>query len=181
MARELIGLREYARRRGVSLAAVQKAIKAGRITTVDGKIDQEVADIQWGRNTDPALAKPPAKSAPPQDADVQDEPGEEEGAPAGYFASKARREAALAETAELDLAVKRGELVRVEDVERRLVTRIIGAREALDSIADRLSPVLASEADAAVIHRTLRAEIRQVMSSLAGNEEPVPAAEEVQA
>lgn len=181
MARELIGLREYARRRGVSLAAVQKAIKAGRITTVDGKIDQEVADIQWGRNTDPALAKQPTKAAQPPEADVPDPSGEEDGAPADYFASKARREAALAETAELDLAVKRGELVRAEDVERRLVTRIIGAREALDSLADRLAPILAAEADAAVVHRTMRAEIRQVMSSLAGQDEPAPAVEEAQA
>ncbi|MGB6054610.1 MAG: elements of external origin, partial [Burkholderiaceae bacterium] len=42
---------EYAKRRGCSAVAVHKAVKAGRISLIDGKIDPAVADIQWGRNT----------------------------------------------------------------------------------------------------------------------------------
>lgn len=176
MARELIGLRAYARRRGVSLGAVQKAIKSGRITTINGKIDPEVADIQWGRNTDPALAKPVASSSapPPGPAEAAGDGAEQ---PADFLVAKARREQALAEIAELELAEKRGELVRAADVERQLVSRIIGAREALDSMADRLSTLIASESDPAVVYRMLRAEVRQAMDSLAGAAEPAPAAE----
>src|SRR5881409_1039956 len=49
--------RAYARRRGVTHRAVQKAIKAGRITTSpDGTIDPARADAQWTANTDPAGA-----------------------------------------------------------------------------------------------------------------------------
>ena len=49
--------RAYARHRGVTHRAVQKAIKTGRITTnSDGTIDPARADAQWTANTDPASA-----------------------------------------------------------------------------------------------------------------------------
>ena len=42
-------------RRGVSEAAVRKAIATGRITTLpDGTIDPDRADAEWGAQTDPA-------------------------------------------------------------------------------------------------------------------------------
>lgn len=56
-------LREYARRRNVTLAAVQKAIASGRVTAVkrdsNGRlvgIDAELATQQWATHTDPDLA-----------------------------------------------------------------------------------------------------------------------------
>lgn len=55
MAKIGIGLREYARRRGVSHTAVGKAIKDGRITPeADGSIDPVKADLQWDAETNPA-------------------------------------------------------------------------------------------------------------------------------
>lgn len=62
--RELITKAEYARRRGVSKQAVCKAANTGRITLVDGKVDPEVADVQWARNTDPAQAARAGKQSP---------------------------------------------------------------------------------------------------------------------
>ena len=57
---EKVSLREYARRRGVALNAVQTAVKSGRIkTTPDGKIDVEEANRDWFINTDPALQRKP--------------------------------------------------------------------------------------------------------------------------
>ena len=56
-----MGLREYSRHRGVSLAAVQKAILYERIQRgPDGKIESEVADRAWAANTDPAMQRVPA-------------------------------------------------------------------------------------------------------------------------
>jgi len=49
----LISLRAYARHRGCSLAAVQKAISSGRIMPIGGKIDAKLADREWAANTDP--------------------------------------------------------------------------------------------------------------------------------
>ena len=55
-----VSLREYARRRGVSLSAVQSAIRSGRIkTTPSGRIDVEEANRDWFINTDPALQRKP--------------------------------------------------------------------------------------------------------------------------
>jgi len=50
--RTLISQREFARRLGVSPQAVTCAIKAGRISTVKGKIDPAVATKEWAANTD---------------------------------------------------------------------------------------------------------------------------------
>nr|CUV48071.1 protein of unknown function [Ralstonia solanacearum] len=48
-----ISIRGYARHRGVSDAAVRKAIAAGRITPeAGGTIDSDRADAEWARNTE---------------------------------------------------------------------------------------------------------------------------------
>lgn len=50
--------RAYARHRGVTHRAVQKAIRAGRITpNADGTIDPGRADAEWNANTDPAAKR----------------------------------------------------------------------------------------------------------------------------
>ena len=47
-----VSLRAYARMRGCSLTAVQKAISSKRITTLpDGTIDAERANQEWTKNT----------------------------------------------------------------------------------------------------------------------------------
>lgn len=48
---ELITPTEYARRTARHHSTVLKAIRTGRISLIDGKIDPEVADIQWAKNT----------------------------------------------------------------------------------------------------------------------------------
>ncbi len=60
---EWISLREFARRREVTLGAVQKAIESGRVTAVrrnDGgrlvAIEMHAASAQWSTNTDPDQA-----------------------------------------------------------------------------------------------------------------------------
>ena len=53
-----VSQREYARQRGVSLSAVQKAIKSGRIRlNADKTISPEQADLDWQQNTNPARGK----------------------------------------------------------------------------------------------------------------------------
>lgn|SRR5262245_56003033 len=48
MAQELISLREYARRRGVALQAIQRHVASGVIQLVNGKVDPVQADNSWG-------------------------------------------------------------------------------------------------------------------------------------
>ena len=50
-----VSRQSYAAQRGVSEAAVRKAMTAGRITTLpDGTIDPAREDTEWGAQTDPA-------------------------------------------------------------------------------------------------------------------------------
>ena len=51
MAVQLLSKAAYARHRGCDEKAVRKAIAERRISLIDGKIDPEVADIQWAKNT----------------------------------------------------------------------------------------------------------------------------------
>lgn len=54
----LLSRREYAKHRGVTVSAVQKAVETGRITLTNGKIDPEKADKEWTENTNPAYNTP---------------------------------------------------------------------------------------------------------------------------
>src|SRR6266852_5587299 len=71
---EPMSLRAYARHRGVSLRAVQKAIKSGRIAArEDGRLDADVADVNWARNTAPR-PQPSSKPVQPAAASPQSAP-----------------------------------------------------------------------------------------------------------
>ena len=59
-----VSLRAYAKHRGVTLKAVQKAIESGRIrTNADGKLDTDRADADWARNTGPKVKRTAATVA----------------------------------------------------------------------------------------------------------------------
>lgn len=67
-----VSLRDFARRRGVSLTAVQKAIASGRVTAVRRNdagrltaIDADLAAEQWNERTDPELALRTGTVVPP--------------------------------------------------------------------------------------------------------------------
>jgi len=48
-------VKEYAQHREVSVTAVRKALKTGRITlNQNKKLNQKLADAEWFKNTDPA-------------------------------------------------------------------------------------------------------------------------------
>ena len=161
----LISQAEYARRRGVDPTSVRDAIRAGRITLIDGKIDPSVADVQWQANTrrraraiDEAPAPPPMPMGEGGYAYT--------GAVPDYNESRARREAAEAEKAELDLAKLRGELVSVDEVRASLQRRIAGVREALLQLPARVVPLLVANPDAASMDRLLRDEITAAMQQI---------------
>lgn len=126
MAVTLITPTAYARHRGCDEKAVRKAIAANRISTIDGKIDPAVADIQWAQNTRARAntrQKPPAPADAPQaPAPVADAPPAPNlpagGAEPGYQDHRTRRELADAERAELETARMAGRLVDRERGER---------------------------------------------------------------
>lgn len=118
---------EYARARGVSREAVRKAIKAGRVSTVDGKrIDPAVADAEWSAHTKARIdaGTPSTQAAREGDGD--------------YWAHRARREKIEADRAALALAKDRGELINKEGAFRALETATRLLRDAVLGVPDRL-------------------------------------------
>jgi hypothetical protein len=184
--RELLSLRGYAKHRGCTLSAVQKAIEKGRITTVaDGngntKIDPGVADIQWAQNTNAlqqerggllqfeksqALLAAHAADQLPLANEKQVGVQTSVQTP-GLSAEKAGTEAVRRKLLEIQLAQKRGELVSVEDVSRAMANKLKAAQEYLNSMADRLAPLLAAETNVDEVDRMLREELRRAMNQIA--------------
>ena len=171
---EWVNQSEYARRRGVSKVAVNLAIKKGRITLVDGKIDPERADEEWGRNSRPRVGSAPAaapkasKPAPPPAVapPVAANPIEPRDAPP-WQESKARQAAIDADKAEIELAKMVGELVDAAKVRAAFARRISAVREGILQIPARLAPVLAAEVSLAVVQSTLDTELRAVLEQFA--------------
>lgn len=151
----LISQAEYAKHRGVSEAAVSKAIKAGRISLIDGKIDAVAADAQWARNSRvrASAGRPPAQPK----GDVLDGLDEKPGAD-DYWNSRSRREAAEAELAEIALAEKNGEVIQVKAVEAVWAQSLAAVREHLLQLRARLAPLLAAESDQFKVDQLLEAE-----------------------
>ena len=83
-----------------------------------------------------------------------------------YWISRARREQAEAELAELKLAEQRGELLRIADVRSAYAKRAAGLREALLQIPMRLAAVLAAENDQARVHDRLQSELHAVLEQM---------------
>ena len=178
--KELISQREYARRRGVSHAAVQHAVSSGRITTVDGKIDPEQADREWRENTD--RSKPRNRiTGKPKQTRVQGEPSQPmdsggsdggNGTATGYAKARAARELYQAQLAKLELDRQRGELVRADEVRVGAFNMARKARDQLIALPDRVAATLAATEDAAEVHRILEEEIERICQEIADAERP---------
>jgi hypothetical protein len=82
-----------------------------------------------------------------------------------YQESRARREAAEAELAELKAAQLRSELAPVADFERQMAIEAARVREAVLQLADRLAPVLEMR-PIGFIRTTLDTEARRVLEGL---------------
>jgi len=160
----LLSLRAYAKHRGVSLAAVQKAIHSGRITpNADGLIDSDRADAEWAAKTRPGQRR--TRPAPP----AAREPAEAAGAGGlDYFRARAIRESYLARLAKIEFEEKTAKLVSRDEVQVAAFTRGRVVRDNLLNIADRLAATLAAESDVDKVHRLLSDEIRMALDALAG-------------
>lgn len=181
--RKLMGVKEYARHRGCSPAAVRKQLDAGRIKKrKDGKIDRAAADAAWplqsrGADPDPPAervpADPPAqreplprkgtkRSEPPPDPDDPDL-----GVMKDLTTARTAKESYLAHLRRIELRVKAGELVERLEYDRAHFLTARKTRDAMLAIADRLHEQLAAESDPRAVYDMLQAEIRQACHALA--------------
>lgn len=202
---QLITQYAYAKRRGCTHRAVQKAIESGRLVKSLHKqgdkllIDPVAADAEWAKNTDTskpsntvaprkgdaqAVAATPASDAQPS-ALVARPPSAATAAP-GKVApsattisddaevearhiseSRAVREAYLAELAKLEYLEAAGKLISAEEVRAAAFRASREARNALQTIPDRIAGQLATATDPLECRRILNEELTQVCAALA--------------
>ncbi len=181
--KELVSLREYARRRGISHVAVHKAIKAGRISTVDGKIDPAQADREWIENTDqskprnrvtgkPKQARRAGEPSEPMDLGGSEDAQGGNGTATGYAKARAARELYQAQLAKLELDRQRGVLIRADEVRVGAFNMARKARDQLIALPERVAAVLAATDDAAEVQRILEEEIERICQEIADAERP---------
>jgi hypothetical protein len=154
-----LSMRAYARHRGVALAAVQKAIASGRISTQpDGRIDSEIADVQWAETTMWGASN----------MNGGEVGGDSSGhKPSNYAEARAERERYAALLTRLKYEERAGGLVRRDQVEDAIFKTAREFRDRMQSIPDRISAVIAAETDVAVIHQILSDEIRAALNDFA--------------
>jgi len=154
--------KDLARLLGLTASQVTRDAQAGMPThSVD-------AARAWREANKRARVSPPPRAGrggPPEGATaagppvLPDPPAEED-----YWASRARREKAEADLAELKLQEQQGVLVRVADVKSGYAKRLAALREGLLQLPARLAPVLAAEADMAKCHEALQRELHAVLA-----------------
>jgi hypothetical protein len=165
---------------------VRKAIESQRIRGIPHgnkvMVDPEVADIQWARNTDAdqqqrgapqqfeltqQRAQEAARGTAPEGVQTPAPPiVQGEGESPLLVQEKADTERIRRQLLQLELDEKRGELVKVDDVERAYAAKLAGTRDALEGLPDRLADEFAVLSDPVQIHTRLTEEIKLAMRSL---------------
>lgn len=172
MAVQLLSKAAYARHRKCDEKAVRKAIAEGRISTIDGKIDPEVADIQWAKNTraradsrrtadlegfgmGDAASEPvgPAKgsnaNSPSQDPNYND-----------YRTRRERADSEMAERANLRDA---GLVIDRDSTERAIFDAFRALRDAVMAVSPRSAPKCIGLSDVREIEHVITDEIRKAI------------------
>ena len=168
-----ISIRAYARHRGVSDAAVRKAIAAGRITPeADGTIDAERVDREWARNSDAprnGTATRAVKVAVPEPSGAA---GDGTAAlPAGgtsLLQARTVNEVVKAQTNKVRLARLKGELVDRPQAIAHVFKLARSQRDAWLNWPARISAQMAAKlgVDPHTMHIALEAAVREHLQEL---------------
>lgn len=153
----LLSLRKYAEHRGVTLAAVQKAIETGRIATEpNGKIDPEVCDLAWDAGTDPSKQR---KTVVPRRVRKNAEKFQEARASSEDYKAKLFR---------LKFEQQSGKLVDAEVVKKRAFENARALRDSLLNLPNQIGVDLAAETDPLKVINMLTRELTRCLEELSG-------------
>lgn len=186
----LMSYRQYAAHRGCTLRAVQKAVgdldakgqRSGRIgaalIAIDGsqhpKIDSDKADALWLLNTDETkrstLFTPSddAMDGNPLDSEPEEQGGdpESDAAKRSYHQSRATRSRIDAENAQLDLDMRKGKLIDLEEAKHLGYTTLRTLRDALGNIGTRISAQVSALTDPFACEQLINAEINAALAGI---------------
>lgn len=189
-----MGYRAYARHRGVTLRAVQKAIEANRISVnANGKIDSDAADRAWEANTDasriavnvldtapvqpsapvqqsiplmPAPASNVQESSPSADKSEPDEVTGSDRVAIEYREHRSTRERYSSLKQQLEYEQLVGSLINVEEAKRIAYTSFRGLRDAVMNVAPRIKDQLAAITDPHEVEQILDRELSAALSGI---------------
>lgn len=179
-----VSLRAYAKHRGVTLKAVQKAIESDRIhPNSDGKIDTERADADWARNTGPKVRRTSAaaKVAPSRAEETRPEAP---GVGPSYAQSRAIREAYEARLSKLTYEERIKKLINADEMRVAAFNLSRMIRDRVLNVPDRVVGAVLAEVkssvgalgiaeeqlkglDMAKVHGILLAEVRNILEEFA--------------
>ncbi len=187
----LMGYREYARHRGCSLGAVQKAVRDKRITATDEKkIDADLADKAWQNNTDASrvavnalehrappmqleisVSAPPAGRGSTGDGELDDAPESDEVTGSDRVANEYRehrstRERYQALSKQLEYEQRAGQLISVDEAKRIVGTSFRALRDSVMNVATRIKDQLAAETDPHVCETLVESEISAALAGI---------------
>jgi hypothetical protein len=129
--------RQYAERRGVAHSAVQRAIRTGRISTSpDGRIDADVADTEWRKNTRQYAPAVTRRQASVDD----DDPTADQ-----YIKARAVRMHFEARIARIQYEQLAGSVISANEVKVAAFTQYRRYRDSMLNIADRVCASIAAE------------------------------------
>lgn len=175
-----LSIRAYARHRGVSDAAVRKAIKTGRITLEpDGTVDPAKADAQWNRNTDTAQHRAKPRPVPNEAIQAVRETVGEPAAPGGlgtgistggttFLQARTANEILKAQSNKVRLARLKGELVDRSQAIAHVFKLARAERDAWLNWPARISAPMAARlgVDAHALHIALETAVREHLLEL---------------
>jgi phage terminase Nu1 subunit (DNA packaging protein) len=151
---------------GISQAALGRAIGISppMVTKLKGQgmpVHSVEAALAWRDKNQRPYAKPtgpaPVAVRAVHDGEVPD-----------FKVSRARREAADADKAEMEAAKMRGELVPAAEVRAEFAKALASIRDGLLNLPGRMAPVLAAQSDARLVQAALDSELRALLGALAG-------------
>lgn len=149
---------------------VQYAIAAGRISiNAENLIDVEAADRDWDERTNIAMQRQPVLAT--TGGGSQSEPAKKRATEAvpgiTYMDARALREVYDAQRRALDLAVRRGELMPVDEIEAEAFRLFRGLRDAVFQVPTRVAASVAAEKDEATVRETLERELNAIFAHFA--------------
>jgi len=168
-----MSIRAYARHRGVSDAAVRKAITAGRITPeADGTVDPDRADREWARNSEAPRTGTHQKAVrvpgPDFGSQPTDGPGHSPTGGTSLLQARTVNEVVKAQTNKVRLARLKGELVDRSQAIAHVFKLARSERDAWLNWPARISAQMAAKLgiEPHAMHVALEAAVREHLQEL---------------